>query len=293
MKVTKEDTEIKPTSVLLDTCVLIPFFTDWQDDQAEVETAIKKLLLFGAKPQVHLSVIYELRRALKNNFRKLLTDDDVIEKVHEHLPTPILDIIKVPNKVRRHLHYEKKELGYTDSPLGSLSLVDRQLAIHSIIDDIPVYTKDKRILSIVGRKSVHLELPSPFNDTSLSAVQMADLIALSPPLARLLRQAIQHLQAQLAQSDEFEQARKSQALTIAELDRQLYEVVRENRDLRKLAKPDFAEAAAWTTLELILGFLPIPIPTTPISTFIQSKRVSNVLNKTGRKEPNNGIECDK
>lgn len=276
--------------ILLDTCVLIPFFMDWVEDQRCTQTTLKKLILLGAKPQVHHGVIMELRRALKRKWSNSMDEFTVINRINDFIPADLLQVIKVPNKVRRHLHYEKKEDGYEDGPLARLSLIDRQLTVHSMLQGVPVFTYDKQILNAMGQSPISISLPTPFDDAAIAEITFSDITRMSPSMRGILQSSIQELKNSMSKLNDAQDEHRQIKELADKLDCKIRDLMSQKAELMDLVRPDLGEAALWTSIEIALGFIPIPIPTTPVTTIIQSRKLAKLVDKWGNSTSGDNLQ---
>ena len=263
----------KNKEILIDSCIVFPLFLGKKArNQALMD--IKRILLLGGRLQMHDSVVFELRRALKNRKISNADNDGIIEEIHSIIPSNILRIETVPNKVRRELRKIKKSETYNPDEFSNMSLVDRQLTLHSSLFNIPVFTYDNQILSILGKSKVQIDLPFPFNDEIVSKLPFDELCDLSPAMRSLIENAIQKIKNSQLKINELKRSS-------THLQKQVNDLIISNEDLKEIASPNIGECATWTVIEIALGFIPIPIPTTPITSFIQSRRLKNLDREEG------------
>jgi len=156
-----------------------------------------------------------------------------------------------------------------------------QLAI-SNIHSIPLLTQDRHLKDIQfksGKPLSNFNIPFPFSSDSLVDFDLTNIFKLGKPFRKLYRKAFLEIAENSLTVFKLKENldRKEACITEQQtrLDDLSYEFDRERQRALKwknLAEPKLGEAIFWTGIETGLSLAQVPVPTTPISYYIQAKR---------------------
>lgn len=183
-------------------------------------------------------------------------------------------LIAISSRIRRNRKYQASEISIENDVL---------LIALSKLFTIPVFTYDMAVSTIinldVGNKIAELQIPFPFDSEALRDIDFDELLDLSQPFRRLYRRAFQKIKDEFSTSDKLKKNTHSNSgllrkhrQVILELNQELKETQDSLQTWKNFAKPNMNETIIWTIVELGLGVIPFPIPTSPVSHFIQAMR---------------------
>ena len=164
---------------------------------------------------------------------------------------------------------------------------DIQLLGTSKVLKAPILTQDLSLMAfgklLAATPAVQLDFPFPLDAKSLEQIQLNEIYHLSAPVRALYAKAIAKIQDDTFKVENLEldvntrnELIGQHQQTIDQLATELEEELLISKELKKLAAPNVPETIIWTIIELALGILPLPVPTSPLAHFIQMRRFQKI-----------------
>lgn len=153
-------------------------------------------------------------------------------------------------------------------------MIDAKLIAAAQRLNCPIYTLDRSMTAFGGQLPPQWYAPVPFDVSALRTVSFSELVDLSAPLRAVYQATYQRFRevseeattAALAmkdmveRQDRFRQSLEEQNLDTARLRQQLLDVANAERFWRDAARPKLRSAIAMSALDVGLGLLPFPFP---------------------------------
>ena len=289
-------------SVLLDTNVLIPLLLGNIETYGDIMTRLKIAALTCRYFLVTEATLEELQRWARATSRKfglsnqppesigLAFDISNIERsvnagTEQLLKRSVFRVINESELIRsvRQANIPGWESIVTKYMLQSEGLThpnsvehDARLILTAKTLSLPILTMDKDIIVMAGEAISELEVPFPFDVDAIDEIELDELIDLAAPMRNLYRKAFIRLNEDVSTHEDLRanlQNREGfivkQHNIMEELSAELQEAQAASKQWQDLAKPRANEAIIWTIVETLLGLAPFPVPTTPVTFFVQ------------------------
>ena len=168
---------------------------------------------------------------------------------------------------------------------------DARLIFTSKALSLPIFTLDQKIITVAGESISQLKVPFPFNSGEIAKIEVDELIELAEPFRNLYRKAFVRINEDIStvgnlrtSLQEKEKLIVKQHNILDELSAELRDTHLKSKQWQDLAKPKLSESITWTIVETLLGFTPFPIPTSPVTFFVQAHRYKKAENKFSERE---------
>jgi predicted nucleic acid-binding protein len=291
--------------VLLDTNVVIAYVDSNDRHHQAAEDQLRFVALTADSLLIAEPTLLEIRNWIQYESRSpLLTRDKrvALHNLEAFLNNQFVTIIPGGAVQRSELGHELlvrvfKEL-VDRKPLRNrfAAELDALLVLNSQTCGAPILTLDKALQSIAPAPLAAVELQCPFDAEELRKVTLESIMGLAAPLRAIYRNAFSTLRTQ---ASEIEEARSQgarldallrfstedkvrQAQRIFELERKIKETTDQEEFWRRAARPNLKQAIGWTLVETALGFLGVPMPTTPLAFLIEIIRYRHQLQRSDR-----------
>jgi hypothetical protein len=303
-------------SILLDTNVLVSLLLGDNATYADIVTKLKMAALTCEYFVIIGATLEELRGVVRSTeksihrlkeegfpleiflpqFDPAKLEDSVEKRINEFLNHKIFKVISEDGIIESA---DKATLEELESNIAEFIIFSRsnkregivrhdaRLLLTSKLLSLPILTQDIKIIRLIGKPLSELRVPFPFDSDALDKIELDELIDLAIPMRRLYRKAflrinkdmstIQGLKVDLADKDDLNTRQQG---ILDELSAELREAQTASEQWRKLAHPKADETIIWTIAEILLGFVPIPIPTSPFTYFVQARRFKKLEKQT-------------
>lgn len=233
----------------------------------EIQFVISKKLIHTPNFQINL-----------NKNLNLLSDYNNIRVLNKYDISEIQPAIEIQEKIT-----SLKNIAI--NPRRSQLAIDNDLILllTSNILTIPFLTEDRLLKEYYypqfGKPVYNINIPFPFDSSYLKNISLNEIIALGRPFKKIYKKAFVDIKEKSKKIYYLQDDLKEREYVIIEQQNKLTEII-ENLNKEKerstlwkdFAKPRKGEAIIWTGIETAIAFSQIPIPTTPISYFIQTRR---------------------
>jgi hypothetical protein len=130
-----------------------------------------------------------------------------------------------------------------------------------------------------GEPAYNFEIPFPFDRNELKDIPLYEVISLGKPFKKIYQKSFRQIKDNSLKIHNLKDDIFQRKQVIAEQQRHLLTISDELIGVKKkislwkdFARPKFGETLCWTGIEVALGFLPIPIPTSPFSHLLQIRQ---------------------
>jgi len=159
---------------------------------------------------------------------------------------------------------------------------DAILILTSEALSVPILSADQKIRLLAPIPEIELSVPFPFNTDVLREVSIDELMELSSPLRQIYKTAFftlknqaSHLYSLESETDRLKMKGEIQDKIIVgtkdaikNLNQEVEKLKESEIFWKKASMPDGKKTILWTVVECATGLLPFPVPTSPISYFI-------------------------
>jgi hypothetical protein len=290
-------------SILLDSNVIISLFANLGQNKYEtnlqlkmaaitcenfliLEDTVRELYRFAQKTKIDLS----LRKSFGVDYSQSLSDfDKTLDKLLDRKIFKIVKDEQIANVLSSTETVNISQLAFFKGPVGLAH--DMTLIQISKLFSIPIFTYDLFILQFADQENsstlAKFNIPIPFNKDELLNIRLDEIMDLSTPLRRLYQNAFSKIKEEVSTTEKLKANLKNKNEFIS---RQRNVLIDLNSDLlgamdtiqkwKNFSKPNITETITWTMVELGLGFVPFPIPTSPINHIIQSVQYKKMERET-------------
>jgi rRNA-processing protein FCF1 len=279
------------TGILLDTNIIVALTSRLDKQRLDVEEQVKvasltcdEFLITGTTLSELSQFIDKVRKNPGTDFVK--PDFRELSNFISSKRVRRIDVNKILREENKELINRKMQEVQRTRPHRishtATAFIDAVLLLASEDLKIPILTLDKSLKRLIPQSLLEWYAPLPFDLSSLREVPLNELMDMSQPLREIYSQSFENykVKAELAK-ESVRSAREAEELVsdyknqlsqteaqVNALKEEILDKANGEKFWREAAKPDAAYMIGWTVIEIAAGFIPVPIPTSPISYFI-------------------------
>jgi hypothetical protein len=162
---------------------------------------------------------------------------------------------------------------------------DAKLLLTSESLKIPIFTLDARLMYLTPIPEIEFYLPFDFDIDALKQMPIDELMDLASPLRSIYKTAFNSIK-------NYKKKVVNQEEILKEYEKEVEELKSSEKAWRETAKPDAKKAILWTIAECITGLFPFPLPSSPLSYFIDIRKYKKMSSKKKQYEDNQALSAD-
>jgi len=245
--------------VWLDTNVLISLLYEKAILTNKTQLNVKKVLLLGHT--IHISTLALEELILSKNTANISSNyvENRIQSLFE--PAQVLFHDPPPFNMEQLEKVGIKVLPSHKIDHPKLSHFDQIMILQSVLSECPILSEDKVVINAIQNVGKQFKIPFPIDEIRLEKVKIEDILRTPGSMRSILFNSLKEIKN--ISDIEIQKEKLRQKVS---------DLLQSNEILSDLAKPKATETILWTLLDLTTSILPIPLPTTPIASYLQFRR---------------------